>query len=1322
MPFNSRDLAIMAGDLADPMVAYQKGYEKKVKELDQAMALEYAAKAAPVQQRVAEAVGGAAVGAISLTPVGYTAQLLANIGLSMAEGKTKKRLSGLGVSIEEIKATNETPRLWKLSQEGETMVVDPRSFVPTGAKNVGELYANLSGKFGEWIYGQEKMVHYTPAMRLGYDLGQFMGLTRATQKAAGKVAGLAPKVVGKAGVRAMESIGEGATFLGADLLHQLDKSFAEGSKYNWKESAFSLATGVVFGGVKSIASYLKGRYLLGKMLADEKPIEMLSKKDQAIMVSAIQAGQRLYTGKPYSLNIKAWQDVYQADMERILNQVARNAERTGVYQGSPVSLKEALLGPGAAIVKVGGKLDPYRVTGRIDINPPKTGQPWSTVAFRGVSRTTPVDPGSLGKGTYYSVDREVADIYGGDERLGGQIGSHRIRLANPLVIDGSAQMEKFQEKVIVPFVDDWRELIGKDPGELEGSEMIKFEDELSRHIRATVEGEGYDGIVATSRYHSPLSSGNEIVVFHPEKSVDTDSLLNRYIDETAGLGKTVADPKDLALRLNLYKDIPFVKPGTTPLVTPPPEAKKQLTGTEPPAKKVPPRKPQPYDKPFDFDAIGIGKWITNKQMVLRQEGLSRILNPVEAGKLRQLVESQDMHSLLRAYVKQANSGLGKGTRAKAWVRNAPTQPMERMMWALFNEEGVPEYLNKFDQDTFLKLRSLTKYALQIQNESRALHGRPLIPDIGAYYPLFRTHLAQDIMAGSNPTSSPFVARIARTVPKNLLDPMSKQRVLDRQAEIEMLIQGQFMNNPSQALSTMIDYATRDAYVTDPYREAMETAADLYNAGIMPKDVYADFMAYAEHDIAGRKHWVDAAMDRFLDSPFALYTGRSIQFAAKAFGREISSPTKYLSKTMRSLLVHGAMDLKIRIPLRNMMQQLLDLDFFPLKDVAIAKSWALTGHWPTTPSGENLKDVVGKTDWFKLMQEQVTEIESTGWKMLKGLPLAGQKLTQVWNYEQTLRVAYIDFARKLEASKDPTSRYSMDTRKAAWLDVVREAELAKEQYALRLGSKIRSQIAAQRAKARPNEKKIAFLTAQREKLMEAARERFSTNEYIRLNFDRRYRELLVKEEDMLPMLRNALQLSQFEYIMTSMPWLFRSDTGRAMLSLNSYWMSFYGSHMREMFHRTMTGRESGDVLGSVKVAGKEAYKGMNGRVLWPGQRWQALKGYGAMYALGRALETLAGVQIVANLVPRPGTRGSPIAEAIAGSVDMISGAMANDEAAYTAGHKRFVHAATLMIPLYGGAKEFIEWRQKKQSNRRFFAYPTKAQKKKESQKWNEGEKW
>lgn len=1237
-------------------------------------------------QNAAGMVGSAAVGAgVALRTFGLADVAVARIGKMVAEADTRKKLSQRGVAVEEFE--KEGDRAWKLTVGEAVAFVKPEDIVPRSVKNVGELYTLLSGKLAErapflspvWMaVGTEKLkgsklVKSTPEMNFAYDLGQFIGLMRPSKALAEKaVAGL-PAVAGKTGVKLMKPLGGGITFGAADLMQKLDKKLATGEEIDWAGVGFSTLTGVGFGTVDEIANVLYGRYALQKALSiDGVPLKMLSKKDQAILSAARQSWISLSMNQPFSLSKKAWMDVYGDDVGRIFAQTFMNGEITGAYQGVEKSFKKLLLGPSAAIEVAEGE-SYLEGLARPRVKYPKTGEPFSVTAFRGTSERTPVDTGWYGAGRYFTTSSTYARQYGG-------IGGYNITLANPYVVSGRKALAAFDAEFAAPVREKYGTKI----------DFVSMDKEVSGDIRRELMARGHDGVVI--RPHSNFTGFDEIVVFHPEKSVNQNDLMSEYIQATSSSGKSgeahLNDLRNIGKSLINFQDIPFIEPGKAPLITPIVKPK-EITGRKAPREKAH-TNIHPYDEPYQFDPMGAEKLITNKWYVMQKEGLGRLVNPLEAGSLKATLEGRNLDSLVIQLLKETNKSAPFGEKVGRALFNKTTTPIERLFYAMDAYDVPPESWPKYDKESFLKLRSLTKYCLQIQNEAREKAGRPLIKDVGSYVSRFKEQVVDDVFIGHNPTESPYVYHMMRNVPTDLFNPMAKRR------KIEEMVDGFFQTDLNKVLPMMVRYAVRDAYVTDPYRAAMEQANELKNAGIMPPQVYEDFLSFVNHDVLGRKHWLDAGLDKTLDK---LYVGPSVKAIANVFGRDVSSITQSASKAMRWLLIHGAMDLKVRIPLRNMTQQLLDLDYYPLADVGMAKSWSAVGYWPKTPKGESLKDAIESTDWFRLMKEQFTELDNSGWAKLKGVPLAGQKLTQTWNYEQTARVKYIDWRRKFEASKDPSSPYYISVRAKAVNDTLRDAYLQREQYALHKTSKLLKQI-GQTA----DEAKRAKLIAQREAALKLIKDKFLIQEYFEKNFPKKLNSLLVKEEDMLPMIRDAMRLSQFEYFSTSMPWVFRSDAARAGLSLQSWWMSFYGSHMREGLHRVMTGRES------------------SGRVLWPGQRYQFLKGWGMMYALGRTVESLFGVQMIANILPRPGTRQSPIAETLTGAVDMVYGKVSNDDAVYQEGLKKFTHGATIMIPLYGGVKEMREWWTGKQTSRRFFAYPTEAQRKKEKEKSKWKEEW
>jgi len=110
----------------------------------------------------------------------------------------------------------------------------------------------------------------------------------------------------------------------------------------------------------------------------------------------------------------------------------------------------------------------------------------------------------------------------------------------------------------------------------------------------------------------------------------------------------------------------------------------------------------------------------------------------------------------------------------------------------------------------------------------------------------------------------------------------------------------------------------------------------------------------------------------------------------------------------------------------------------------------------------------------------------------------------------------------------------------------------------------------------------------------------------------YKEMergLVKKEDMEDMIHDAVRLTQWEYLPTSMPLHYRSDAAKAAMLFQSWVQNYYGGHVVEMAYRMKHGRDT------------------SGRVLEPRGRAQALKGLGGILAAGKAMEAMLGISIL-----------------------------------------------------------------------------------------------
>ena len=67
------------------------------------------------------------------------------------------------------------------------------------------------------------------------------------------------------------------------------------------------------------------------------------------------------------------------------------------------------------------------------------------------------------------------------------------------------------------------------------------------------------------------------------------------------------------------------------------------------------------------------------------------------------------------------------------------------------------------------------------------------------------------------------------------------------------------------------------------------------------------------------------------------------------------------------------------------------------------------------------------------------------------------------------------------------------------------------------------------------------------------------------------DLLTQESDMIPDMREGVQMTQWEYMFTSMPTIYRSQMTRALGVFQSWSMNYWFVHQRELLSRMLTGR-------------------------------------------------------------------------------------------------------------------------------------------------------
>ena len=130
----------------------------------------------------------------------------------------------------------------------------------------------------------------------------------------------------------------------------------------------------------------------------------------------------------------------------------------------------------------------------------ETGEKYTAVVYRGIREkgVPPLDEGLYGKGTYYTSNYNWAETY-------GKVSTQKVTLENPYVVRSESELAELrdiarnlrQEGLV-------REMVPKD-----------IETFVAEGIREEIEGRGHDGIIAQNL----VTKGEEIVVFHPKKSI-----------------------------------------------------------------------------------------------------------------------------------------------------------------------------------------------------------------------------------------------------------------------------------------------------------------------------------------------------------------------------------------------------------------------------------------------------------------------------------------------------------------------------------------------------------------------------------------------------------------------------------------------------------------------------------------------------------------------------------------------------------------------------------------------------------------------------------
>ena len=168
---------------------------------------------------------------------------------------------------------------------------------------------------------------------------------------------------------------------------------------------------------------------------------------------------------------------------------------------------------------------------------------------------------------------------------------------------------------------------------------------------------------------------------------------------------------------------------------------------------------------------------------------------------------------------------------------------------------------------------------------------------------------------------------------------------------------------------------------------------------------------------------------------------------------------------------------------------------------------------------------------------------------------------------------------------------------------------------------------------------------------------------------KYKDLFWREGDQLEEAKEAIAKTQWEYYPTGMPRAYRGHMARAMWSLNSWWMNYFGQHAPEMFNRTRgtTGR---------------------GRAVRRIDRTNALKGLAIILGISAAMKEKTGVDPARFLVfPFPSYVYPHLFQVMLNTYYVFGAKNEKERATYA---KKLKSNFKMLIPYSGAWKRYVQF--------------------------------
>ena len=425
----------------------------------------------------------------------------------------------------------------------------------------------------------------------------------------------------------------------------------------------------------------------------------------------------------------------------------------------------------------------------------------------------------------------------------------------------------------------------------------------------------------------------------------------------------------------------------------------------------------------------------------------------------------------------------------------------------------------------------------------------------------------------------------------------------------------FSNDLGKLLRTVISYDLRDIYILKPDHLAWEEIDRLARAGEITEQVAETARDYLRYDIRHHKTKLDKAFDTTFSKPVDM-----INKLLVPLNRIITSPSAMLSQSLRNLFIWSGLGFpRVRPITRNPFQRLLLLDLY--KGEALAKGQMTVLGLKKMPivDGKPLMELIKNQDWYKLSERRFEDLDLQA----RGLVRKAAAISMIPFQKTHIGIQWLS-----------NTEVSAVTGYYAWK---RRFDLSQDKNS--------------------SHYKRAVKYAEKH--------------------DVDLQRLLTSKGDMMNEIHDAVKFTQWEYLTTSMPMMYRGNIARLAGVFQSWWQNYWFVHVREMTNRVLTGR--------TRIRGD----GTGGRLLLKGERYAAAKGLGTIHALSRFARLVFGVTSVGYLItPRP-DRWSPPLEMVGSIINYINALIDGDKVRKAQALSRLKWAMKIMIPGRGGYKEVSE---------------------------------